>query len=175
METFEIEYSASGQGLIGFLATPGGYVAFAMDYAGQLLTEVDAVMQRVQERGADPGLVREACRTAHEVLGGRSVVDLRRVVGLGYCFGGQALVEYARTGAALRAIVGFHSDLSVNRPEESRRICARLLMCCGAADPITTVEHRRAFEEEMTAAGVDWRLVTFGNVQHSSRTPRWTR
>ena len=77
------------------------------------------------------------------------------------------LVEYARTGADLVAVVGFHPGMSVNRPEESVKIRARLLMLVGTADPITPAAHRAAFEDEMDRAGVSWRMVLYGGAPHS--------
>jgi dienelactone hydrolase len=45
-------------------------------------------------------------------------------------------------------------------------------MCVGADDPIVPLERRVAFEEEMRAAGVDWRMNLYGGVQHSFTNPR---
>ena len=46
-------------------------------------------------------------------------------------------------------------------------------MCCGADDPVVTVEQRHAFENEMRAADVaDWRIELYGGVGHSFTNPR---
>lgn len=82
-------------------------------------------------------------------------------------------LELARSGADLRAVVGFHPGLSSPRPAESGAIQAAVLMCCGADDPVVSVERRDAFEKEMRAAGVaDWRLEVFGGVGHCFTNPR---
>jgi dienelactone hydrolase len=45
-------------------------------------------------------------------------------------------------------------------------------MCVGAEDPIVTAETRLAFEEEMRAAAIDWRLIVYGGVEHNFTHPR---
>jgi dienelactone hydrolase len=98
---------------IAVRAAERGYVALALDYlgAGRLLTEMQAVMDQVSAWVSDPSTLRQCVKAAHDVLLARSDVDPARIGGLGYCFGGQALIEYARTGADLAAIVGFHSGM----------------------------------------------------------------
>jgi dienelactone hydrolase len=158
---------------IAVRAAETGYVAFAVDYlgAGRMLTEMQAVMEQVSAWVSDPSGLRQCMKAAHDVLLARSDVDPARIGGLGYCFGGQALIEYARTGADLAAIVGFHSGMSVNRPAESRAIRPRILMCLRANDPITKQSERIAFEQEMNSAGVDWRMIVYGKVGHSFTNP----
>ena len=41
----------------------------------------------------------------------------------------------------------------------------------GADDPIIPPEQRLAFEKEMTAAGVDWRMILYGGAGHSFTNP----
>lgn len=146
-----------------------GYLAFAFDYVGdgRVLTTMPEVMDQVGQWVSDPTALRLACDAAHGVLRGRADVDPERIAGYGYCFGGQALVEYARTGADLVAVVGFHPGMSVNRPAESVNIKGRLLMFLGSSDPIISKANRNAFEDEMDTAGVSWRMVTYGGAPHS--------
>ena len=146
-----------------------GFVAFALDYVGNgtLLTELTEVVKRIEQWVADPAPLRLACAQAHQILTSLSCVDSSRIAGYGYCFGAQALLEYARTGADLKVIVGFHPGMSANRATESRSIRAKLLMFLGTDDPITPKEQRLAFEDEMTAAGVCWRMMLYGGVVHS--------
>ena len=44
-------------------------------------------------------------------------------------------------------------------------------MFLGGLDEITPAEQRRAFEDEMNAAGVDWRGMIFGRAGHSFTNP----
>jgi dienelactone hydrolase len=97
------------------------------------------------------------------------------VAALGYCFGGTVALELARAGADLKAIVGFHPGLSSPRSEDSRNIKGKVLMCVGNDDHLIPQEQRRAFEEEMTTAGVDWQMHVYGGAVHSFTHPRADR
>ena len=72
----------------------------------------------------------------------------------------------------MRAVVGFHPGLGTTRPEDARNITGKVLMCVGTEDPFIPLEQRLAFEEEMRAGGVDWRMNLYGGVEHSF-THRW--
>src|SRR5439155_10149279 len=97
--------------------------------------------------------------------------DASRVAAVGYCFGGTLMLELARTGADLKAVVGFHPGLFTLRPEDSANIVGKVLVCVGTEDPFIPLEHRLAFETEMRAAGVDWRMNLHGGVAHSFTHP----
>ncbi|MBI3196626.1 MAG: dienelactone hydrolase family protein [Rhodospirillales bacterium] len=86
-------------------------------------------------------------------------------------FGGTAVLELGRSGADLKAIVGFHSGLVTARPQDATNIRAKVLVCIGADDPIIPPEQRADFEKEMKAANLDWRLQLYGGVGHSFTNP----
>ena len=94
-----------------------------------------------------------------------------KVGAVGYCFGGTMALELARSGADLKAVVGFHAGLGTMRPEDARNITGKVLVCIGTEDPFIPLEQRLAFEEEMRAGGVDWRMNLYGGVEHSFTHP----
>jgi dienelactone hydrolase len=81
-------------------------------------------------------------------------------------------LELARTGAELRAVVGFHPGLGTTKTDDSRHIKGSVLMCIGSDDPLAPLDARVAFENEMRDAGVaDWRLYLLGGAQHTFTNP----
>ena len=48
-----------------------------------------------------------------------------------------------------------------------------MLVCVGTEDPFIPLEQRLAFEAEMRAAGVDWRMNLYGGAEHTFTHP-WT-
>jgi dienelactone hydrolase len=98
-------------------------------------------------------------------------VDASRVGAIGFCFGGTMALELARGGTDLRAVVGFHSGLGTARPEDSKHIKARVLVCIGADDPGIPPDQRAAFEAEMRTGKVAWEMHLFGGVVHSFTNP----
>jgi len=145
-----------------------GYPAFALDYHGRgaILSERVDMMRRIRTFIENPASIRARLRRALEVLTAQPEVDALRVAAIGYCFGGTAVLELARSGAALAATVGFHSGLKTVRPEDARNIKGKVLVCLGADDPMIPPPERIAFEEEMRAGGVDWQMHLYGGAQH---------
>lgn len=82
------------------------------------------------------------------------------------------MLELARGGADLKAVVGLHPGLTPSRPEDSGKISGKVLMCIGTEDPFVPVEQRMAFEQDMRAGGVDWRMNLYGGAGHSFTHPR---
>ena len=119
-----------------------------------------------------PELAREIATAGLDVLLAQPRTDASKVAALGYCFGGTLVLELARTGADLKTIIGFHPGLTTQRPHDSANIVGKVLVCVGADDPLIPVEQRLAFEVEMRAAAVDWRMNLYGGAQHSFTHPR---
>lgn len=97
----------------------------------------------------------------------RGIGDASRRAAIGFCFGGGNVLELARSGAALQAVVSVHGDLTSLKPAIRGDIKAAVLALHGAADPVSPKAQRDAFELEMEAAGARWRLFTFGGVVHA--------
>jgi dienelactone hydrolase len=150
-----------------------GFVALTVDYqgGGVSLTDRDEMMRRYAWFMADPSHIRTRLQAAMEVLLAQPRVDAGRIAAVGYCYGGTAVLELARSGADLKAVVGFHSGLQTARPQDAAAIKGKVLVQIGADDPVIPPDQRIAFEREMTAAGVDWRMVVYGKTGHSFTNP----
>ena len=150
-----------------------GYVALAADMYGDGKVAADT-----QEAGRlatalkqDRPEMRKRAHAALVALQSFRLTDTNRLAAIGYCFGGTTVLELARSGASLAAVVSFHGGLDSPRPEDGRNIKAALLVCHGANDPYTSVTDMNAFQDELRKAGVDWQLVLYGNAVHSFSNP----
>ena len=97
----------------------------------------------------------------------RGIGDLSRQAAAGFCFGGGNVLELARTGANLNAVVCMHGDLLTSLPAKAGDIKAAICVMHGAADPVVPKKDRDAFEAEMEASGVKWQMLVFGHLLHS--------
>ena len=81
------------------------------------------------------------------------------------------VLELARDGADLKAVVGFHPRLATMRPQDAANITGKVLVCLGSEDPLISEEERQGFEEQMRATTVDWQLHLHGGAAHSFTNP----
>jgi dienelactone hydrolase len=101
----------------------------------------------------------------------RGVGDAKRRAAVGYCYGGANVLDLAREGADVAAVVSIHGVLATAKPAAKGGIKAKVLVLHGAADPVSPKAHRDMFEAEMDAAGARWMLLNFGGVVHAYTDP----
>jgi dienelactone hydrolase len=150
-----------------------GYVAFAADIYGKGIRAKDATEagQLAGKYKGDLPLLRSRARAAFDTLAKDGRVDAARIFAIGYCFGGTAALELARSGAPLAGVVSFHGGLSTKDPADAKNIRGRVLVLHGAADPYTPPADVAAFQKEMTDAKVDWQMVFYSGAVHSFTNP----
>ncbi|WMT71949.1 dienelactone hydrolase family protein [Bradyrhizobium sp. Ash2021] len=151
-----------------------GYVALAADMFGERrqarnLQEVTTLVGGLR---AEPEKLRARGRAALETLAALPQVDARRLGAIGFCFGGSVVLELARAGADLRAVVSFHGVLATKMPAVSGKVRASVLVLTGADDPLAPPDQVADFENEMRAAAVrDWQVISYGNTLHGFTNP----
>jgi dienelactone hydrolase len=147
-----------------------GYVALACDLHGdgRLVDDLQEAIGLLGPLFAAPSRTRARASAALDALSARPEVDSARIAAIGFCFGGTMALELARSGADVKAIVGFHSGLGTQAPKtDAKSIKGRVLVCIGADDPMIPADQRAVFEAEMRDAGVDWQMHLYGNTVHS--------
>lgn len=150
-----------------------GYVAFAVDMYGKGIRPTnpkDAEAQATIYR-SDRQLMRDRVKAGLWALMQNKFTDPNRMAAIGYCFGGGTVLELARSGAPVTGVVSFHGNLDTPNPNDARGIKAKVLVLHGASDPYVPSAQVDAFEKEMTEAGVDWQLISYGGVVHSFTNP----
>jgi dienelactone hydrolase len=148
-----------------------GYVAFAADLFGHPVNGLEHAHALTRALTEDWAELRLRCAAALEVLRRRPNVDPDRIAAIGFCFGGQAALELGRSGADLRAIAGFHSQLRTPRPEDSVHIKAKVLVCLGDEDCFVSSQERETFLRNMRESRVDCQMLLFSGVHHSFTDP----
>ena len=150
-----------------------GYVAFAVDMYGKGVrpkNREEAAKQATKLK-ADYKELRARIRAAYDTLAAMPEVNAKKIVVMGYCFGGTTSLELARSGAPVVGTVTFHGGLSTPAPAEQRSIKGRVLILHGADDPFVPAAEVQAFKEEMQKAGVDWKMESYKNAVHSFTNP----
>jgi len=150
-----------------------GYAAFVADIYGKGVrpaagAEAGTVASTYK---ADRALFRRRLNLGLDQLKAQDVVDAGKLGAVGYCFGGTGVLELARSGADVDAVVSFHGGLDSPTPADGANIKAHVLVCHGADDPYVPAAEIAAFEKELKDAKVDYVFASYGDAVHSFTQP----
>jgi dienelactone hydrolase len=151
-----------------------GYYAFAADLygAGRRFEDHDEASAEAGKYYQDLSLLRARVQAGYDQVVADPAVDPERIAVIGYCFGGTAALEFARTGARVAGTVAFHGGLIAHEPAEVGAITGSLLMLTGAADPVVPDDAVIAFENELrTRDDLEWQVTSYSGAPHAFTLP----
>jgi len=150
-----------------------GYVALAADIYGQgNRAKNPEEAKKLAAIRQDTDLFRKRVQAGLEALTSRKDVIQNKVVAFGFCFGGSAVLELARSGADVAGVVSFHGGIKPTHPQDAKNIKGKVLVLHGAIDPNVPDTDVAAFEKEMNDAHVDWQLVKYSGAVHAFTNPK---
>jgi dienelactone hydrolase len=143
-----------------------GFLAFACDMYGTAVAgDRERVVSCIQGLVADRDKIARRAQAGVEVLASHPLLG-GPIAAIGYCFGGRAVLELARTGTDLAGVISVHGSLETALPAGPGAVKAKVLVCHGALDPHVPMAQLTGFIEEMNAAGADYQLILYGGAMH---------
>jgi dienelactone hydrolase len=97
----------------------------------------------------------------------RGIGDSSKKAAVGFCFGGGNVLELARSGADVDAVVCLLGDLQTTMRAKKGDIKAAVFVIHGSKDPVAPKADRDALEAELDGAGANWQMLDFGGRLHS--------
>jgi dienelactone hydrolase len=145
-----------------------GYDAFAVDLYGKGNRPVETGAKKA-ETGK---LYQDRERMRSLILGG--LTEARQggaadTVVMGYCFGGAATLELARSGAAenIAGYASFHGGLSTPEGQSYSAETAPILVAHGGADSAISLDDVATLAEELEAAGTAYEIQIYSGAPHA--------
>ncbi|OBT09391.1 dienelactone hydrolase [Vibrio sp. UCD-FRSSP16_10] len=145
-----------------------GYNVFAADLFGKGIrpTEVKDKKQHTGELYKDRAklqkLMAESQRKA-EMLNGH---DDNTVV-MGYCFGGAAVLESARSGVDAKAFISFHGGLKTPKGQDYKMTKAPVVIFHGTADKVVSMQDFAMLADELETTGINHEMITYSGAPHA--------
>lgn len=148
-----------------------GYLALIGDLYGEQPADFAAAMPLAQALRSDVDHHRARLLAGLEALNSLPAAAGLPLASIGYCLGGQAVLELVRAGVDLAAVVSFHGVFDTLRPAEPGAFKGRILVCHGDADPMATREQVLALWQELDGAGAKWHFHAYSGVKHGFTDP----
>lgn len=145
-----------------------GYAVFAADLfgAGVRPTKVEDKRQHTGELYKDREKMRALIQGALDTAKTKGA-DTANTVVMGYCFGGAAVLEFARSGADMKGFATFHGGLKTPEGQDYAKAKGKFLVMHGTADKNITMEQFATLANELEQNGVAHEMITYGGAPHA--------
>lgn len=145
-----------------------GFDAFALDLFGKGNRPVEMEAKKAEtgklysDRAAMRSRILAGLEEARRLGGGDAVV-------MGYCFGGAAVLELARSGEGkdIRGYVSFHGGLKTPDGQSYHEKTAPILIAHGGADTSVPMEEVAKLAEELEKAKVTYDIEVYSGAPHA--------
>jgi len=145
-----------------------GYDTFALDLYGKGIRPADSGAKKEETAR----LYEDRVRMRKLILGG--LAEARKdgdqaVVVMGYCFGGAAVLELARSGEAenVAGYATFHGGLATPKGQSYSAGTPPILVMHGGADSSITMDDVAALAKQLEAAGVTYEIQVYSGAPHA--------
>jgi len=145
-----------------------GYDAFALDLYGKGNRPTDTGAKKAEmgklynDREKMRTLILTGLDEARKMNAGKAVV-------MGYCFGGAATLELARSGKAkdIAGYATFHGGLSTPEGQSYGKDTPPLFIAHGGADTSITMDHVADLSKRLEEAGVTYEIEVYSGAPHA--------
>ena len=151
-----------------------GYVALAVDIFGdgKIADNPDSAGAWAKPFYMHPEKAKARIDAAIAKVKTYPQVDTANIGAIGYCFGGGILINTARLGDELKAVVSFHGSL-LGTPAKKELLKTKLLVLHGNADPFVNPQVAQ-FKKQMDSIGADYKFIGYDSATHAFTNPAST-
>lgn len=145
-----------------------GYAVFAVDLFGEGIRPTEIADKKkltsalYNNRERMRSLLQGALDKATALGGNRD-----NSVAIGYCFGGAAVLEFARSGVDLKGFVTFHGGLATPEGQDYSAAKGKVLVLHGSADTSVTMDHFATLAKELEEKNVAHEMITYSGAPHA--------
>lgn len=149
-----------------------GYIAFAVDMFGEgkIAANPTEAQAFTAPFYADPQLAKTQLDAVIAKIKQYEQTDPTTIFAIGYCFGGSMVLNSAKLGSDLKAVVSFHGGLK-GVPANKDLLKAKILVCHGGNDKFISEEEVHTFKHQLDSIGADYKFIVFPNATHAFSNP----
>jgi len=145
-----------------------GYGAFAIDLFGQGVKPVPLEEKKALTNALynDRAKMRKLLDAGYQAAK-KEGANVSNAIGIGYCFGGAALLEMARMGTPLKGFAVFHGGLATPAGEDYMKTKGFILVLHGSADESVSLDEFAGLAKELEKTGLKHEMITYSGAPHA--------
>ena len=145
-----------------------GYATFVVDLFGKGIHPKEIA----QKKKLTGGLYKDRGKMRALLVGGldtakKEGANVDNAVGIGYCFGGAAILEMARSGVKLKKFIPFHGGLKTPKGEDYSKTKAGIVVFHGSADKSVSMQDFANLAVELEKAEIPHEMHTYSGAPHA--------
>lgn len=145
-----------------------GYAVFAVDLFGKGVRPTE-IKEKKRITG---GLYKDRVRMRALLYGAIDAakskgLNTSNAVAIGYCFGGTAVLELARSGADLKSFVTFHGGLKTPEGQDYSKTMGEVLVFHGTADKAVSMDDFAALAKGLEEKSVRHEMISYSGAPHA--------
>ena len=152
-----------------------GYIAIAVDMYGngKIAENPEQAGKLAMPFYQNPQMAKARFDAALAKLKSYPQTDTSKIAAIGYCFGGSVVLNVAKLGDNLNAVVSFHGNLA-GVPADKNLLKAKILVCHGAEDKFVPATEVDAFKKQMDSIKADYTFKVYPGATHAFTNPNAT-
>ena len=145
-----------------------GYSVFVADLYGKGVrpTEVSEKKKMTSSLYENRKLMRELMDGAFDTAQKQNL-NTKNALSLGYCFGGTAILEFARSGKALKGHASFHGGLTTPEGQNYKKVNGSIIIFHGTADTAVSMQEFADLAVELENNKVSHEMLTYSGATHA--------
>jgi len=150
-----------------------GYLAIEVEMYGieADISTPEAAGQHFMALLSTPDVLRSRAGAWLDAVRALPEADPARIAAIGYCFGGKCVLELARSGAELGAVISYHGLATTHAPMEPGACRTTIAVWSGGLDPYVPLADFDGLRSELDNAGARYQMSLFSFAQHSFTDP----
>ena len=149
-----------------------GFAALAIDmYGDKKVTSTASQASEWMMQTFQENTIVDRAKAGLATLAAQPEVDATRLAAIGFCYGGKVILDLARSGADLKAVVTFHANLSAQQAAQQDTFKVEVLFLHGELDSMVSLADVESFKQEMNNAHVTAEVIVLKDAKHGFSNP----
>ncbi|XPV69978.1 MAG: dienelactone hydrolase family protein [Halarcobacter sp.] len=145
-----------------------GYASFAVDLYGKGIrpTALEDKKRLTSELYQDREKMRSLLDAGLELAKSQGA-NISNAVGIGYCFGGAAILEMARSGANLKSFISFHGGLATPKGQDYSKLKGSVFVFHGGADKVVPISDFASLVTQLEDVKAQYEMTVYSGAPHA--------